>query len=366
MSKMKAVIKPDQGYGLELTQVPVPAIGLNDVLIKVKAASICGSDLPVYEWNDPWVQTSVKPGTIIGHEFCGTIVEVGNGVSNLTIGDFVSAEGHVNCGRCSHCRSGEAHICPNLKLVGFERHGAFAEYIAVPAANVIRLAALPLAIGAILDPFGNAVHAVSKVKLSGLTVLVTGCGPLGLMTIALARFAGARFILATDVSDYRLKLAQEMGADSVLNVGTDDVGAAIVSETSAKSGFDVLFEMSGFAEALVQGFGQLRPGGQAVLMGLPKEPLEFDFANALIAKGITVHGVVGRLMYKTWEQALELLYTPRTYQALNLERIVTHRFMIEAYDEAFNLALSGQAGKVTFFFDEQTLQQSYSETLLKC
>jgi threonine 3-dehydrogenase len=222
----------------------------------------------------------------------------------------------------------------------------------------VHLNGLPLVIGAILDPFGNAIHAVNKVKLSGSSVLVTGCGPLGLMTIALARLAGARFISATDISDYRLKLAHEMGVDMILNVATNSVDE-LVEQSSLKSGFDILFEMAGMPQAVIQGFQLLRPGGQAVLMGLPKQPVTFDFANELIAKGITAHGVVGRLMYKTWEQALALLHTPRTYQAMNLERIVTHCFMIDDYEKAFDLAISGQAGKIVFFFDDFYLEHRH-------
>jgi threonine 3-dehydrogenase len=250
-----------------------------------------------------------------------------------------------------------------LKLVGFDRNGAFAEYISIPESNVIILKTLPSIIGAVLDPFGNAIHAVSKVRTSGLNILVTGCGPLGLMTIALARFSGARLIIATDISDYRLELAQEMGADITLNVKCADSYSSIDREVDEKSGVDVFLEMSGSPEAIIHGFDLLRPGGHAVLMGLPIEPVVFDFANSLVAKGITVHGVVGRLMYETWERALDLLYTPNIYKALNLEKIITHRFMISDYDKAFASALSGQAGKVIIFFNEEELKRSYTETL---
>ena len=361
MATMKAVIKPNRAPGLELTQVPIPTIGVRDVLIKVKAASICGSDIPIYNWDDPWVRDTIQPGQIIGHEFCGVVVECGKEVHEVAVGDFVTAEGHLNCGTCPHCRRGEAHICPNLKLLGFERPGAFAEYVAVPSSNVVRLNNLPLIVAAILDAFGNAVHAAMKVPLTNTMILVTGCGPLGLMVIALAKLSGASRTFATDISQYRLDLARKMGADIVLNPTNDDVEALIMEETVTDSGVDVLLEMSGSPEAMKQGFQVLRPGGQAVLMGLPKQPILFDFANDIVAKGITVHGVVGRIMYKTWNQVQKLLDPARSSRTVNLLPIITHRFMVEEFEKAMDLMLSGKCGKVVLFMDEESMQQSYDE-----
>ena len=362
LATMKAVIKPNRAPGLKLIQVPIPTIGIRDVLIRVKAASICGSDIPIYNWDDPWVRDTIQPGQIIGHEFCGVVVECGKEVHKIAVGDFVTAEGHLNCGTCSHCRRGEAHICPNLKLLGFERPGAFAEYVAVPVSNVISLNNLPLIVAAILDAFGNAVHAAMEVPLTNSTILVTGCGPLGLMVIALAKLSGGRRIFATDISQYRLDLAAKMGADIVLNPTTsDDVEALIMEETVADSGVDVLLEMSGSPEVLKKGFEVLRPGGQAVLMGLSKQPILFDFANHIVAKGITIHGTVGRIMYKTWNQVQRFLDPAYNSRNVNLAPIITHRFMINEFERAFNLMISGECGKIILFIDKESMQQSYDE-----
>jgi threonine 3-dehydrogenase len=361
VTMMKAVIKPYQGPGLQLSQVPVPTIGVRDVLIKVKAASICGSDIPIYNWDDPWVRDTIEPGLVVGHEFCGVVVERGEQVHEVVVGDFVTAEGHLNCGSCTHCRRGEAHVCPHLKLVGFQRAGAFAEYIAVPASNVIRLDNVPLIVAAILDAFGNAVHATMTVPLVNTSILVTGCGPVGLMAITLAKLSGARRIIATDVSQYRLNLAMRMGADILLNPATEDVEAVVMEETAADSGVDILLEMSGNPEAIKQGFGLLRPGGQAVLMGLSKQPLLFDFANQIVAKGITVYGVVGRIMYKTWDQVQKLLDQAHNSGTVNLTPLITHRFMVEEFERGMDLMLSGKCGKVILFMDEESMRQSYDE-----
>ena len=361
LATMKAVVKPNRAPGLELARVPISTIGVQDVLVKVRAASICGSDIPIYQWDDPWVRNTIQPGLIVGHEFCGVVVERGEQVHEIAVGDFVTAEGHLNCGTCMHCRNGEAHICPNLRLLGFERPGAFAEYVAVPASNIIRLDNLPLIVAATLDAFGNAVHAAMKVPLTNTTILVTGCGPLGLMVITLAKFSGASRIFATDMSQYRLDLAIKMGADIGLNPTDDDVEALIMEETIANSGVDVLLEMSGSPEALKQGFEVLRPGGQAVLMGLSKQPILFDFANDIVAKGITVHGLVGRIMYKTWNQVQRLLDPAHSSRTVNLLPIITHRFMIEEFEKAMDLMLSGKCGKAVLFMDEESMQQSYDE-----
>jgi len=358
---MKALIKPNRGPGFQLAQVAIPMIGARDVLIKVEAASICGSDLPIYNWDDPWVRETVQPGLIIGHEFCGVVVERGEQVHEIGAGDFVTAEGHLNCGTCTQCRSGQAHACPTLKLLGFERSGAFAEYVAVPASHVIRLGNLPLIVAAILDAFGNAVHAAMRVPLTNASVLVTGCGPLGLMVIALARVSGARRIFATDTSQYRLNLATKMGADFALDPASNDVEALIMEETVVDSGVDVLLEMSGSPEAIKQGFGVLRTGGQAVLMGFPKQPILFDFSSDIIAKSVTVHGLTGRIMYRTWDQIKKFLDPRHNSRPVNLLPIITHRFLIEEFEKAMELMVSRKCGKVILFMSEESMQQSYEE-----
>lgn len=360
-SNMRAVIKPHCGVGVKLDYVEIPIISPRDVLIKVKAAAICGSDIPIYDWDDPSVREMIKPGLIIGHEFCGIVVERGELVNGVAVGDFVTVEGHLNCGICNHCRRGEAHLCPNQKLLGFEHPGAFAEYVSVPASNVIHLSHLPLVLAAIQDPLGNAIHASMKVPLTNADVLVTGCGPIGLMSIALAKLSGARRIFATDPSQYRLALATKMGADFALNPDNFDIEELIREETIADAGVDILLEMSGNPEALLQGFRVLRNGGQAILMGLPKERILFDFANDIVAKGITVHGVVGREMYKTWDQVQKFLDPRHPSKIINLYSIITHRFLLEDFETAMDLMRSRKCGKVVLFMDEETLEQSYHE-----
>jgi threonine 3-dehydrogenase len=362
---MRAVIKPQQGVGFELANVPIPKIGPRDVLIRVKAASICGSDLPIYAWDDPWVRATIQPGQIVGHEFCGIVSAVGSEVQRISIGELVTAEGHISCGVCVHCRSGEAHICPSLGLIGFDRPGAFAEFIAVPAVNVVPIGELPPVVGAILDPFGNAVHAATKVPLTNASVLVTGCGPVGLMTIALAKVAGAYQIFATDISEYRLSLASAMGASVPLDARKPDVDDYVLHRTTATSGVDVFLEMSGSTAALQQGFRLLRNGGQAVLMGLPKEPSLFDFTNSVIVKGITIHGLTGRLMYRTWIEAFRYLGDGTAPGSVDVMPMITHRLLIDEYDQGVQLMRSGQCGKVILFFDQASLDESYSSAIAR-
>jgi len=355
---MRAVIKPGEGPGVQLARVPTPTIGTTDVLIKVKAASICGSDIPIYDWDDPWTRATVQPGQIIGHEFCGEVIERGEQVDIVSVGDLVAVEGHLNCGACTQCRNGEGNVCPNVKLLGFERPGAFAEYIAVPARNVIPLSRLPLSVAAILDPFGCAVHSVTKVPLVNNTILITGCGPIGLMTITLAKILGTRRIFATEVSQYRLDLATKIGADLALNPHSDDVETIVKKETAIDSGVDVLFEMSGNPEAIKLGFKVLRPGGQAILLGLPKEPVLFDFANELVSKSITVHGIIGRNIYKTWVQVQKFLDPACSTKSINLMPIITHHFLIDDFEKAMDLVRSRRCGKVILYMEEESMLQN--------
>lgn len=349
---MLALLKAGQGIGLELATVPVPRPGPYDVLLKVRAMAICGSDLPIFYWDDPWTRKTVKPGQIIGHEFCGEIVEVGSEVTGVELGSLATAEGHIHCGSCFHCRTNMAHLCPRQQLIGFDYPGGFAEFISVPASNLVQLdGSLPLHVAAIHDPFGNAVHAASKVRVTNRTVLVTGCGTLGLMSVALARHSGAAIIVATDTSPVRLRLARQLGADYTLNPGQDDVDSLVEELTSATSGVDILLEMSGSSDAIAQGFHLLRPGGEAVLMGLPKEPVEFDFANELVAKGVTVHGLVGRELFGTWQELQIYVANPSIRSALST--IVTHRFALHEYQRAFELMKSAACGKIVLYPSEE-------------
>jgi len=346
---MKAIYKSTNPFGLELGDVEPLAVGPRDAKIKVLASSICGSDLPVYYWDDPWTMDTIKPGQIIGHEFCGEIVEIGDNPYSLKIGDYVSAEGHISCGECFHCRSGLAHICPSQKLLGFTHPGAFAEYLVVPAKNIIKLPpSIKPKFATILDPIGNAVHAtLQSTNLANKSVLVTGAGPVGLFTIVLAKLSGASSIVATDIHKERLDIAKNVGADVVLNPEKDNVENYLSSNLKRTNGVDVFFEMSGSASALIQGFSALRPGGEAILLGLPKEQINFDFANLLVGKGITVHGIIGRLQFSTWEIAIDII--PKIESSL--EKIVTHELDSSLYKKGFELMKQGECGKIVLTFN---------------
>jgi threonine 3-dehydrogenase len=344
MSTMKALRKIHATRGLSLESAGVPTIGPSDVLVRVKAASICGTDLHIYGW-DRWSQGRIKPPVTLGHEFCGVIEKVGDEVSALKAGDFVSAEMHVNCGHCHQCRVGEAHICPNVKIIGIDQDGAFAELVKIPASNIIKLdPAIPERYGAILDPLGNAVHTVLAGTIAGQTVLVTGCGPIGLMSIAVAKACGSSTVFATETNEHRRGMAKKMGADVVINPAAEDAPARILSETS-KTGVDVLLEMSGNPSAIQQGFKALRAGGRASLLGIPTENVPLDLVNDVIFKGATVQGIYGRRMYETWVQMTALLKAGR----LNLEPLFGEQVKLEQFEDAFKKLQGGLAGKILMY-----------------
>jgi len=330
--------------GLSLETANVPAIGPTDVLVRVQAASICGTDLHIYGW-DRWSQGRIKPPVTLGHEFCGVIEKAGDDVTALKSGDFVSAEMHVNCGHCHQCRVGEAHICPNVKIIGIDQDGAFAELVKIPASNIIKLdPAIPERYGAILDPLGNAVHTVLAGAIAGQTVLVTGCGPIGLMSIAVAKACGSSTVFATETNEHRRGMAKKMGADVVINPAAEDAPARILSETN-KTGVDVLLEMSGNPTAIQQGFKALRAGGRASLLGIPTENVPLDLVNDVIFKGATVQGIYGRRMYETWMQMTALLKAGR----LNLEPLFGERVKLEKFEDAFAKLQGGLAGKILMY-----------------
>ena len=340
---MRAVVKVEPGPGLTLRELPLPEIGPRDVLVKVKAASICGTDLHIYRW-DPWAAGRLRPPLVIGHEFCGEVVAVGRDVSEAEVraGDYISAESHVVCGVCDMCRTGKGHLCRNTKILGVDRDGCFAEYVAIPAINAWPdPPEMPPEIASLQENFGNAVHTAFSVDVRAKKVLVTGCGPVGLMAIAVAKALGARAVYATDVSAYRLELAQRMGADAVFHARETDVVEAVRAATEGEE-VDVLLEMSGAPSALREGLELLKPGGEAALLGLHGQPIEFDVDNLVVFKGITVHGVIGRRLWETWYQARGLLRSG----AVDLSPVVTHRFPLEEYEEAFELMASGECGKV--------------------
>jgi threonine 3-dehydrogenase len=341
---MKALRKMQAGRGLSMESAPLPAIGATDVLVRVKTASICGTDLHIYGW-DRWSQGRIKPPVTLGHEFCGVVERQGEEVTAVKVGDFVSAEMHVNCGHCHQCRLGEAHICQNLRIIGIDQDGAFAEFVKIPASNIWKLdPAIPEHYGAILDPLGNAVHTVLAGPIAGQTVLVTGCGPIGLMSIAVAKACGSSTVFATETNENRRAMAKKMGADVILNPTAEDAVARILAETNG-TGVDALLEMSGNPTAIQQGFKALRAGGRASLLGIPTENVPLDLVNDVIFKGATVQGIYGRRMYETWVQMTALLKAGR----LNLEPLFGEREPLEKFENAFAKLQGGLAGKILLY-----------------
>jgi threonine 3-dehydrogenase len=341
---MKALRKLQPARGLQMDTVAVPAIGPTDALVRVKTASICGTDLHIYGW-DRWSQGRIKPPLTLGHEFCGVVERVGDEVKTVKPGDFVSAEMHVNCGHCHQCRLGQAHICQNLRIIGIDQDGAFAEFVRIPASNIWKLdPSIPEHYGAILDPLGNAVHTVLAGPVAGQTVLVTGCGPIGLMSIAVAKACGSSKVFATETNEQRRAMAKRMGADVVLNPAAEDAVKRILSETGG-TGVDALLEMSGNPTAIQQGFQALRAGGRASLLGIPTENVPLDLVNDVIFKGATVQGIYGRRMYETWVQMTALLKAGR----LNLEPLFGERAPLDKFETAFALLQRGLAGKILLY-----------------
>jgi threonine 3-dehydrogenase len=339
--KMKAVVKARPAPGFEITEVPVPACNPDEVLVQVSAASICGTDVHVYNW-DSWAAGRVKPPIVVGHEICGEVVDRGSMVTTPEIGEFVSLESHVICNTCAYCRTGQGHICENTKLIGIDRDGGFAEYIAIAAQNAWpNPPGLPLEIAVLQENFGNAVHTAMAVDLRAMKVLVTGCGPVGLMAIAVARAVGARSIYSTDISDYRIDFARRMGSDLALHATNDPVIERVLEATEGQ-GVDVLLEMSGAPSAIDQGFRLLKPGGSAALLGVAPDPFEFDWNHHIVFKGAQVYGISGRKLWQTWYQARGLIRSG----AVDLSSLVTHKFKLEQFDEAFKVMRSGNTGKV--------------------
>ena len=341
---MRAIIKPRAAPGAQLETVPVPRFGARDVLVRVRAATICGTDLYIYRWNS-WAQGRIRPPMVFGHEFAGEIVAVGDEVQTLKPGDYVTGETHIVCGHCYPCRTGQAHICRNLEIIGVDRPGCFADYIALPASNAwVNDPGLDPAIAAAQEPFGNAVHAALSTNLLTRTVLVTGCGPIGLFSVGIARAAGASRIFATDINPARLEMARAMGATDPL-LSDDDAVAAILQATGGE-GVDVLLEMSGHPVAIDQGFSALRSGGYAALLGLPERPIDsFDLASHVVFKGATIYGVFGRKMYDTWYQTRALIGGGQ----VDIAPIITHRLPLGEFEQAFEMMIAGEAAKVALY-----------------
>lgn len=344
---MKAIRKVRPAVGLEMQEVPVPKAGPEDVLVQVEAASMCGTDLHIWNWDD-WAAGRIKPPLTLGHEFAGTVVEVGREVHTVQVGDFVSAESHVTCGMCYQCRTGQAHMCPKTSILGVDREGAFAEFVAVPEKVIWQTdrSKLPPEIATLQEPFGNAVFTAFAQPVTGQTVGVFGCGPIGLFTIGIARACGAANIIATDVIDYRLGLATKMGAHAVLNVrkagGTVRDTIDWVVRANNGSGLDISLEMSGAPSAIGVAFGAVRNGGHVTLFGIPSKPVEIDVAENMIFKNLSVLGLNGRRIFDTWYRTRWLLESG----AVDLRPLVTHEFPLERIADAVGLLLEGQACKV--------------------
>jgi threonine 3-dehydrogenase len=340
---MQALRKTRPARGAAVEDIPIPEYGPRDVLVRVRAASICGTDLHIYGW-DRWSASRIHPPMTFGHEFCGVIERIGAEVERLKPGQLVSAEMHVSDGVCRQCRMGQAHLCQNLRIIGIDRDGCFAEFVAIPATNIWPIdPAIPELYAAILDPLGNAVHTVLSGEIAGRTVAVTGCGPIGLMAIAVAKACGCSTVFATEINPHRRAMALQLGADEAFDPAAGDATERVLAATDG-AGADVLLEMSGNPAAIRQGFQMLRAGGRASLLGLPPEPVMLDLVNDIIFKGATVHGIYGRRMFATWIQTTELLKSGR----LNLDPLFSERLPLERFEEAFRLLEGGLAGKILF------------------
>lgn len=345
MKRMKALVKSRAAVGLSLEEVPVPAIGINDVLIEVLRTGICGTDLHIYDW-DSWAQKTIPVPMVVGHEFVGRIVEIGSNVHDFRLGDIVSGEGHVVCGRCRNCLAGRRHLCKDTKGVGVNRPGAFAEYLSLPMTNVWHHEGnISRDVQSIFDPLGNAVHTALQFPVLGEDVLITGAGPIGIMAAAVVRHAGARNIIVTDVNPFRLDLAKRMGATIAVDVRKRDI-ASVQKELGMKEGFDVGLEMSGNPQAFRDMLANMCHGGKVAMLGIPTRELAIDW-NLVIFNMLTIKGIYGREMYETWYQMSVLVNS-----GLDISPVITHRFHYTEFEKGFEAMHSGNSGKVVLNWKE--------------
>jgi threonine 3-dehydrogenase len=337
---MKALVKKERKPGLWLEDVPKPQVAINDVLIRVDRTGICGTDLHIYKWDD-WAQRTIPVPMVIGHEFVGEVAEVGSNVTDFFPGEVVSAEGHVVCGRCRNCLAGRRHLCKDTQGIGVNRPGAFAEYISVPMTNVWHHRdGIDRDVAAIFDPFGNAVHTALSFPLLGEDVLITGAGPIGIMAAAVAKHAGARYVVVTDMNKYRLDLAKKMGATVALNVAKGPGLAEVQKQLGMKEGFDVGLEMSGNPAALREMINNMAHGGKIAMLGIPSEQVPFDW-NKVVFNMLTIKGIYGREMYETWYKMTVMLES-----GLDITPAITHRFHYTEFKKGFKAIMSGNSGKV--------------------
>ncbi len=336
---MRALVKTKAAQGLELLDVPKPSAGAGQVVVKVLATSLCGTDNHIYRW-DEWAQGRIRPPRIIGHELCGEVVEAGPGVAAVAVGDYVAAESHITCAVCFQCRTGNAHVCKNYRILGIDEDGSYAEYVRLPERVLWKTSReIPPEFACLQEPLGNAVHAALVEDLTGQSVLITGCGPTGLFATAVARTAGASVIIASDVSDYRLGLAKQLGADHTINPTRDDTD--LIARMTGGEGVDVALEMSGSPTAIHKCFLHVKNGGRVTLFGIPEAQVSFDMTNEIIFKGIRVYGVTGRRLFQTWYRLSGLFKA-----GLNIKPVVTHVLPLDKFAEGFDLVAKGQCGKV--------------------
>jgi threonine 3-dehydrogenase len=341
---MKALCKLKPEPGIWMTDIPVPDIGVNDVLVKIKKTAICGTDIHIYHW-DEWAKATIPVPMAVGHEFMGEIVALGDEVAGLKIGDRVSGEGHITCGHCRRCRAGEQHLCRNTIGIGVNRQGCFAEYLAIPGSNIFKLPEeISDEVGSILDPLGNATHTALSFDMVGEDVLITGAGPIGIMAVAIAKKIGCRNVVISDVNDYRLGLAKKMGADRVVNVMHESI-VDVMPELNIKEGYDVALEMSGNPRALNDLLRSINHGGQIAMLGIQPQDTAINW-DQVIFKGLTIKGIYGREMYETWYKMSSLIQA-----GLDVTPVITHRFPIDEFQKGFDVMAGGEAGKVILNWD---------------
>jgi len=341
---MKALVKRNAEVGIWMEDVPMPKMGNGDLLIKVKKTAICGTDVHIYKWDD-WSKRTIKVPQVIGHEFVGTIVDMGSDVKGYKIGERVSAEGHIVCGTCRACRAGRRHLCPNTIGIGVNRDGCFAEYVSVPATNAWHVHdSISDDIASIFDPYGNATHTALSFDMVGEDVLITGAGPIGCMAAAIARHVGARNVVITDMNDYRLNLAKQLGATRTVNVKNEDLGQ-VMKELEMVGGFDIGLEMSGSPQAFSQMLSSMYNGGRIALLGILPNGAGIDWEKVII-KGLFIKGIYGREIFETWYKMQTMVLS-----GLNIEPIITHRYKFDDFQKGFDAMLSGESGKVVLSFD---------------
>ncbi|EJD6501203.1 L-threonine 3-dehydrogenase [Providencia rettgeri] len=341
---MKVLSKLKAEPGIWMTDVPKPELGHNDVMIKIRKTAICGTDVHIYNW-DEWSQKTIPVPMVVGHEYIGEIVAIGQEVKGFNIGDRVSGEGHITCGHCRNCRGGRTHLCRNTIGVGVNRTGCFAEYLVIPAFNAFKIPDnIPDEIAAIFDPFGNAVHTALSFDLVGEDVLVSGAGPIGIMAAAVCRHVGARHVVITDVNDYRLELAKKMGVSRAVNVSRENL-KDVMNELGMKEGFDVALEVSGAPAAFQTMLDTMNHGGRIALLGIPPASMATDWSQ-VIFKGLFIKGIYGREMFETWYKMATLVQS-----GLDLSPIITHQFPIDEFQKGFDIMCSGQSGKVILNWD---------------